>query len=199
MIARIKGSLVALGEAHLLVEVNGLTYEVLAPPVVLEQFRSAAEGTPVALVTREFLQIEQSRGTPMLVGFLSEEEREFFEHFLTVTGMGPRTALRAFSKPMEEIARAIEDGNAAFLLTLPGVGKQRAKEIIARLQGKVGHLAAREMPAAVAADADLVAQAMEVLLSLQFRRSEAQDMVRRALERVPNPESLEDLLPEVFR
>jgi len=199
MIARIKGNLAGLAESHLLVEVNGLTYEVLAPPVVLEQFRSATEGAPVSLVTREFLQIEQNRGTWMLVGFLSEEEREFFEHFLTVTGMGPRTALRAFSKPMEEIARAIEDGNAAFLITLPGVGRQRAKEIIARLQGKVAHLAATEMPRPAAADADLVTQALEVLLSLQFRRGEAHDMLQRALERAPSPETHEDLLAEVFR
>lgn len=199
MIARVTGNFAGLGENHVLVEVNGLTYEVLAPPVVLAQFRSAAQGAPVSLVTRAFVQIEQNRATPMLVGFLTEEERQFFEHFLTVTGMGPRTALRAFSQPLEEIARAIEDGNVAFLITLPGVGRQRAKEIIARLQGKVAHLAAGRMPTPAAADADLVAQAMEVLLSLQFRRIEAQDMLQRALERVPNPSALEDLLAEVFR
>jgi len=199
MIAGIRGNLAKVGEDHLVVEVNGLDYEVLAPAVVVEHFRSAPRGSPVALFTRQFIQMEPNRGTPVLVGFLTEEEREFFEHFMSVTGMGARTALRAFSKPFGEIARAIEDGNTAFLMTLPGVGKQRAREIVARLQGKLGHLAAEQVPSAASAAGDLVAEALEVLMSLQYRRSEAQEMIRQALERVPNPASLEELLPEVFK
>jgi len=198
MIARISGNLVEAKESYLLVEVGGICYQVLAPPIVFKQCASLRPGDRVELVTYEFLELQQNRAIPVLIGFLGEGEREFFEHFLTVTGVGPKLALKAFSRPFGEIAAAIENGDLTYLQTLPGVGRQKAKEIVAQLQGKLGHLALGRGPVMAPANAELVSQAMEVLLSLQFRKAEAQEMIERALARNPEVESLEQLLPEVF-
>ena len=55
-----------------------------------------------------------------------------------MSGIGPRAAVKALDKPISEITQAIDAGDIKYLTTLPGIGKQRAKEIVAKLQGKVG-------------------------------------------------------------
>jgi Holliday junction DNA helicase RuvA len=172
------------------------------PSTVLERLKEAM--TPdgmVKLVTYHYLQVEPSRGTPVLIGFLNEVEKDFFEQFITVSGIGPRAAVRALNKPISEIAKAIDDGNANFLMSLPGIGQQRAREIIAKLQGKVGKFgliqdqAARKRPIA----ADIMEEALDVLLQLQYKKHEAQQMLQKALERDSGIKTAEELLNEVYR
>jgi hypothetical protein len=85
--------------------------------------------------------LEVGRGIPVLIGFLNEVEREFFTRFISVSGVGPRAALKALTQPIPVIAKAIDEGDVELLRSLPGIGEQRAKEIVAKLQGKVGKFA----------------------------------------------------------
>ncbi len=87
-------------------------------------------------------------------GFTNAIEREFFEALLTVASIGPRSAARAFSAPMSTIAGAIDRGDYAFLKSLPGIGQQKARDIVAKLQGKVDEVFAHSRRAARAAAAD---------------------------------------------
>ena len=64
----------------------------------------------------------QGRMTPRLIGFLSEIEREFFDLFCSVDGVGVKKALRAMVRPVKEVATAIEEQDATLLSALPGVG-----------------------------------------------------------------------------
>ncbi len=79
----------------------------------------------------------QGRMTPRLIGFLSEVEREFFELFCSVDGVGVKKALRAMVRPVQEVATAIEEQDAKTLSSLPGVGPATAERIIAKLRRKV--------------------------------------------------------------
>lgn len=203
MIAQISGRLVERHQNGLLVEIQGICYEVLCPPTVLQRLTEAvsADGM-IKLVTYHYLQVEPSRSMPFLVGFLNEVEKDFFEQFITVSGIGPRAAVKALNKPISEIARAIDDGNLNYLMSLPGIGQQRAKEIIAKLQGKVGkfgliqdHTAGQKM----AASPDIMEEALDVLLQLQYKKNEAREMIQKALERTPQIKTVEDLLNEVYR
>ncbi len=139
MISRISGRLVDRRPHGVLLEVGGFGYEVLVPEAIRQTLDDHVrpDGS-LTLVTFHYLQSDPSRSVPVLIGFLNEIEREFFERFITVSGVGPRGALRALSLPIPVIARAIDAGDLALLRSLPGIGEQRAREIVAKLQGKVG-------------------------------------------------------------
>ena len=205
MISHICGKLKRKKEDRVFVDVQGLSYEILVPVAVMKAIEQdhLKEGDPIALVTYHYLQVEPSRGIPVLIGFLKEIEREFFEKFITVSGVGPRAACRALSLPISMIARAIDEADQSFLESLPGIGSQRAKEIIAKLQGKVGKFGLiqdQEISQGRASlDGDVSTEALEVLLQLQYKRQEAMAMIKEALARQSKPKSVEDLLNEVYR
>src|SRR5215210_5074477 len=86
-----------------------------------------------------YLQGDSGGGNiePRLIGFLRPEDKRFFEKFITVKGIGPKTALRALTVPVGEIAQAIESKETRFLVGLDGIGKRTAELIVAELSGKV--------------------------------------------------------------
>lgn len=200
MIGRLKGRLVGRYNQRLTVDVNGVGYEVLVPGVVARWAEGLKVGDEVELVTLSLLQMEPGRATPILVGFRNELEREFFERLLSVPKLGVRGALQLFAVPMTMLARAIEDGDTKTLMQLPGVGRQRARELIASLQGKVAKfalLAGEEAP--VPTVTDVVGEALEILRSLGYSHAEAQRMVDAVLERLPKPSSAEELIRAVYQ
>ena len=139
MIVRISGTLFEKKDHSLVVDIDGLFYEVFVPVSVLARLEETKDPDgKIHLITYHYIQIGPASGIPVLIGFISEIEREFFLEFIKVSGIGPKAAVKALDKPISEITRAIEDGDVAYLKTLPGIGAQRAKEIIAKLQGKVG-------------------------------------------------------------
>ena len=134
MICRISGKLIDRREDLIILNVNGISYEVLIPGAVMNSLDSQVQQNgDISLVIYHYLQVEPSRSFPFLIGFINEVEKEFFEKFITVSGIGPKAACRALKKPISLIARAIDIGDVSFLRSLPGIGEQRAKEIIAKL------------------------------------------------------------------
>ncbi len=203
MIAKIRGKLVERREGLLLIDVGGICYEVLVPPTTLQRLDEGLtpEGV-VSLITYHYLQVEPARNTPVLIGFLSEVEKEFFEQFITVSGIGPRAALKALSEPISYIARAIDEGDMAFLKSLPGIGDQRARLIIAKLQNKVGKFGLvkdTRITARPDKAGDIEEEALAVLTQLQYKRPEAEGMIRKAMQRKSGISSTEELLNEVYR
>jgi Holliday junction DNA helicase RuvA len=138
----------------------------------------------------------------MLIGFLNEIEKEFFEIFITVSGIGPRAALKALSEPISLIARAIDEADTNFLKSLPGIGQQRAKEIIAKLQNKVGKFGLIQdgkIKEQVGTTKDIEEEVLAVLMQLEYKKQEASIMIKKALQRCPDIETAEDLLNEVYK
>ena len=204
MISRLSGTLVERKENGILLETSGITYEILMPAAILRALdRHVGLDGKIRLVTYYYHHVEPSRAVPILIGFTHDIEREFFERFITVSGIGPKAATRAINQPIPIIARAIDDGNMNLLRSLPGIGPQRAKEIVAKLQGKVGKYALipdEEAPSGgPPPETDAAAEALEVLLQLQYKRPEAQAMVKKALSRNPNLSSVEEILNEVYK
>jgi len=203
MIARISGKVIEKGNNYLLIEVGGISYQVLVPTAVMQRVEELLKSSPsVSLITYHYLQMEPSRSTPVLVGFLNEVEKEFFETFITVSGIGPRAALKALNKPISLIARAIDEADAVFLKSLPGIGEQRAREIIAKLQHKVGKFGLvrdDKMKRREQKSGDIMEEAVAVLMQLEYKKSEALNMVKRALEASPDLGSAEELLNAVYK
>jgi Holliday junction DNA helicase RuvA len=206
MISRLSGTLVDRRENVILLETQGVTYELLVPAAILRQLDGQLQPDQVVrFVTYHYHHVEPSRSVPILIGFINEIEREFFERFITVSGIGPRAAVRALKQPIPVIARAIDDGNLDLLRSLPGIGPQRAKEIVAKLQGKVGKFALipdSPIPStngAAHAESGGAAEALEILLQLQYKKPEAQLMIKNALTRNAELSTAEEILNAVYK
>ena len=205
MISRIRGTIREFGTQCVIVEVHGISYEVFLPPAVLRTLSERTDpASEVELITFHYQQLDVGRGIPVLIGFLNDIEREFFERFISVAGIGPKAALKAMTRPIPTIAQAIDDADLGLLKSLPGIGEQRAKEIVAKLQGKVGKfglIQAKDdgVPKAAGERTALEEEALAILLRLEYKKAEAKEMIKAALERNPSVRTSEELLNEVYR
>ncbi|MHB8177700.1 MAG: Holliday junction branch migration protein RuvA [Vulcanimicrobiaceae bacterium] len=200
MFSRIVGTLVERTSEAVLLDVGGLGYEILLPPCVAQKIVHAV-GERVTLEIYAVVNLDGQTGRFTYYGFTNAVEREFFEALLRVASIGPRSAARAFSAPMAQIAQAIDRADMSFLKTLPGIGQQKARDIVAKLQGKVARfLLIREAEAAgvSARMPDFADEALAVLLQLEYKRGEAEAMIRETLEAVAVVDA-EELLAEIYR
>jgi Holliday junction DNA helicase RuvA len=200
MFSRISGTLVERDGEHVVLEAGGLGYEITLPPCVAEKI-TAAPGQGVALEIYAALSIDGNSARATYYGFTNAIERAFFESLISVASIGPKTAARAFSEPMSAIASAIDRGDHAYLRKLPGIGQQKARDIVAKLQGKVARflLIQDAQPSDPAAMPDFADEALAVLLQLEYKRSEAEAMIRETLESDPRIDDAETLLAQIYR
>lgn len=206
MIKRVRGILREMGEAQILLEVNNVGYEIFVPPSILRNVpgRVGPNGEIEFVTFHYYHQLDKGRGVPILIGFLNDVEREFFERFISVSGVGPKAALKAMTLPIPVIAQAIDEADMTLLRSLPGIGEQRAKEIIAKLQGKVGKYGLIQTKDSLPQQAEaehsvLEDEAVAILVQLEYTKSEAKQMVKAALERNSKVKNSEELLNEVYR
>lgn len=200
MFSRIRGTLVERNDSSVVLDVNGLSYEIFLPPCVAEKV-TARDGEEVALEIYSVLNIDGNTAHYTFYGFGNAIEREFFEALISVASIGPRSAARAFSQPMSRIAGAIDRGDHGFLKTLPGIGQQKARDIVAKLQGKVTKflLIQEAQPVTAVQMPDFAGEALAVLLQLEYRRGEAEEMIRSTLDASPQIRDAEALLSEIYR
>lgn len=203
MISEISGKIKKTKDSSVVIDVNGISYEVLVPPMVMKSIDSAksADGN-IVFITYHYYQMDKSKAVPVLVGFLNEVEKEFFEQFIKVSGIGPKAACKAFSMPFSVIADAIDRSDIVLLKSLPGIGEQKAREIIAKLQGKVGKFCLIQDKASsreTAVKDDIKEEALNVLVQLQYKKNEAKEMIDKAVRRNPGASSCEEILNEVYK
>ncbi|MGH9468829.1 MAG: Holliday junction branch migration protein RuvA [Terriglobia bacterium] len=191
----------------LLLRVESLCYEILVPSGIASRLRHAPEAerkNPLTIYTIYYIDGAVGSGhlVPRLVGFLDPLDREFFEVFTTVPGVGFMRALKCLVRPMNEIALAIERGDTAFLKELPFIGTKTAERIVTDLRGKMAKfaLAPREEPLAVEKEpvSDLRAEAIQVLEQLEYSRSEALRITDGILARHRNLKTIDEFLRKVF-
>jgi Holliday junction DNA helicase RuvA len=206
MIARISGTIVSREQNFVVLETgNGLSYQVLVPQIVAKAMETKPLGESLTLETIYYLSVEQTRATPILIGFQNAIEKEFFEKLLTVPRIGPRAALGVFARSVSTIARAIETADFVLLQSLPGVGKQKARDLVAALQGKVAKFALMQ-------DADLERQlgapppmhnvgeeALQLLMMLGHKRADAERLVSEAFSAEPSTPDAETLVRVIYR
>ena len=200
MFTRISGTLVERCADGAVVDAGGLGYEIVLPPCIAEKVPSAP-GDAVTLEVYAVVTLEGNSGRFTYYGFTNAIEREFFEALLTVASIGPRSAARAFSQPMSVIAGAIDRGDHSFLKTLPGIGQQKARDIVAKLQGKVARfLLIQDAPTAEEKPMpDFADEAHAVLLQLGYKPAEAESMIRETLDSATVIDDAERLLAEIYR
>jgi Holliday junction DNA helicase RuvA len=203
LITRITGQLVELHEDDLILRIGALEYQVLIPEYTRRQLQGQLQ-QDVSLHTIEYIEgnTMQGRMTPRLVGFLTEVEREFYELFCSVDGVGVRKALRAMVRPVKEIATAIEEQDAKMLSSLPGIGPATAERMIAKLRRKVPKFALmvmREEPRAADVESDIVAETFQVLCSLGHSESDARRLLDAALAAKKKYADVQSLLQAIYQ
>jgi holliday junction DNA helicase RuvA len=203
LITKVTGQLLELTEDTLSLGVGAFEYEVLIPEFSRRQLQNKLH-EEVRLHTIEYLEGNpmQGRMTPRLIGFLSEIEREFFELFCSVDGVGVKKALRAMVRPVRDVARAIEEQDVKSLAGLPGIGPATAERIVAKLRRKVPKfalMAARDEPTAAEVELDVVSETFEVLRKLGHSESDARRLVDTALAQKKKYKGVEELLQAIYQ
>jgi Holliday junction DNA helicase RuvA len=200
MISYLRGKVLKKSRDGVVLEAGGVGYEVLLPGAVAAQLAEAAPGEEVALVISYHLLATPSRITPLLVGFVNDVEREFFEHFITVSGIGPKAAARALTLPFARVAQAILEGDAAALTLLPGVGPKRAEEIIHQLKDKVAAaaLGRARAEAGPPSQAEVLREAEAVLEQLGYGKSEIAAMMEGLGPAARECQTAEEVLARLY-
>jgi Holliday junction DNA helicase RuvA len=209
MIARISGRLQELLASSALVDTGaGLWYEVLLSAADIERLASRT-GQDISLHTIHYFEGDPSHGqvTPRLVGFLAEEDREFFTLFTSVKGIGIRKALRSLVRPVADVAAAICDKDVKYLKALPEIGARTAERLVTELRDKVeayrGQKSTGQAPDRRDEDAGELTEAgkeaVVVLVQLGEKRPDAVAMVERVQAVAPELESAEQIIPQVYR
>jgi Holliday junction DNA helicase RuvA len=207
MISSIKGKLSSITDQYALVEIGGVSYEILLPSALAERLKSHEIGHEIEFKTIYYIEAgdKKSNHYPRLVGFERDIDKEFFSLFTQVPGMGIKKALKSLIIPIKDIATAIETRNPGGLSLLPGVGGRLAEKIIAELHGKTSKyaLSKGDQPLAVKETKKtlepLEKEAIDVLIQLQYKINEAQEMVSRAVQDNPKVSKVEDLISIIFK
>lgn len=203
MITKISGKLLSLGTDTLTLEVGAFEYQVLIADFSRRQLQ-AHMGQEISLHTIQYLEgnAMQGRLTPRLIGFLNEAEREFFEMFCSVDGVGARKALRAMVRPVPEVARLIEEQDVKGLSTLPGVGPATADRVVAKLRRKMPKFAllvARDLPPDVEIQSDVVTDTYDALRSLGHSEADARRLIDTALGTKKSFKDVDALLHAIYQ
>lgn len=183
MIGRIYGKIIDKQPPQLLVDVQGVGYEIDAPMSTFYQLPNLGEQVTLHthLVVREDAQL--------LYGFASLAERSLFRSLIKVNGVGARMALTILSgMSADEFIACVQDSDAAALVRLPGVGKKTAERLIIELRDKLkdqlgnsSPMSGSDVVAVAAVASSPVADAVSALIALGYKGAEASRMVR-ALE-----------------
>ncbi len=203
MITKITGKLISVRDEALTLEVGPMEYEVLIPDFARRQLQNQIN-EQVSLHTLEYLDGNPAHGrlVPKLLGFLSPIEREFFELFCSVDGVGVKKALRAMVRPVKEVATSIEEQDAKGLAMLPGIGPAVAERVIAKLRRKVPKFAlmvAQSEPTAAEASFDVVSEAFDVLRQLGHSDADARRLLDAALNEKKKYKDVQEILQAVYQ
>ncbi|MCX6868122.1 MAG: Holliday junction branch migration protein RuvA [Verrucomicrobia bacterium] len=181
MIARLRGKVIEAYPNRLVVDVQGVGYEVIVPLSTFDRLH-AAEGMDVDLRTHLHFGTANQPGQK-LFGFATEEERDVFLMLIErVSGIGPSVAMAVLSgMPVARFKSCVVAGNTAELIRIKGLGKKTAERIILELKDKVGVTdtwqdAAAGAVSASAADAELA------LIALGYKQVDARKALRKVLE-----------------
>lgn len=189
MIGKLTGFISDVDEKTLTLDVHGVGYEIYLSPGTLAEMLPS--DTPITIHTYMHVR-EQSME---LFGFISRQQKEFFELAISVSGIGPKSALGIIDvAPLPTIVGAIMQGDASYLTSVSGIGKRTAEKIVLEIQDKVGRLGIEGDTRAVQDDSDTLAalqalgytliQAREVLREMPEDISDTSEKIKYALKQL---------------
>ena len=204
MISAITGELKRVEEDRVQLQCGPMLYELLVPAADVTELQVNL-GEQVTFHTIFYLEGDAARGNlePRLIGFIRVEDRKFFERFTTVKGIGVKTALRALTVPVGQIAQAIEAKDARALVHLKGIGKRTAELMVAELAGKMADFATgygtKAAVGAATPKPSFEEDAIRGLMALGEPRPVAERLLERVRQTHPEVATTNALLREMLR
>ncbi len=199
MIGRLLGHSVAESpEGFLIIDVNGVGYEVLAPIGTLGRAHKESDGRVTLFVHTAFRQDSLD-----LFGFASEHERRVFRLLVAVPNVGPKTAIALLgAMPPPELAAVVRSGEVARFGKVPGIGKKIAERLLLELKGKVAELqppgeGAPQQTQPQGPIPDAANRVVLALTSMGFKQAEAQAAVR-SLGEISTEKSVSELIRDAL-
>jgi Holliday junction DNA helicase RuvA len=200
MISKITGKLIDVQAETATLEIEAFEYTVYIADFTRRQIQGL-RGDVISLHTIQYLEGNPAQGrlTPRLVGFLNIAERQFFELFCSVDGVGMKKALRAIVRPVQEVARLIEEQDVKGLAGLPGIGPATAERVIAKLRRKVPKFALLvSAPAGEDTPLDVFDEGYEILRALGHGESEARKMLEPLMQAKKKIKDADELIRLVY-
>lgn len=192
MIGSLRGRLVAKHAPHIVLECNGIGYEVETP---MSTFLDLPKAGAELFLHTHFLVREDAQ---ILYGFATEEERELFRTLLKINRVGAKMALGVLSAmTANDFRRCVEYEDAAMLSKVPGIGKKTAERLIMEMRDKVGNVGSPQLPGqTVTVDASPKSEATDALVALGYKVNE----VNKLLDKLDiEDHSAEDIIRQALR
>jgi Holliday junction DNA helicase RuvA len=193
MIAFVRGKIARKSPAQIIIDVNGVGYDL---QISLHTFSQVGDAEQVQLLT--YLHITENAQT--LFGFFAQEEKDLFLQLISVSGIGASTARMMLSgmKP-DEIIKAIVQNNAKQLEGIKGIGRKTAERLIVELKDKLGKNAATNMSSSMLSQNSIEQDALQALIALGINRNMAETALKKTTQNNMTNFNLEELIKQALK
>jgi Holliday junction DNA helicase RuvA len=202
VITNISGTLLSVEDNAARLEVGPFQYTILIPEFSRRNLQGRV-GEEISLHTIQYLEGNpQGRMMPRMIGFERDVEREFFELFCSVDGVGAKKALRAMVKPVSDVAALIEEQDIKGLSALPGIGPATSERIVAKLRRKMPKFALLVTHDRRGSDdrpQNVIEQTVQLLCQLGHSAADARRQLDAAIESGAEVKDVEQLLQLVYQ
>jgi len=200
MIGRLKGTLLEKQVPDILIDVNGVGYELQAPMTTC--FALKETGTSATL----FTHLSISENAHQLFGFITQRDRELFRLLIKISGVGPKMAIAIMSLESDSFVKCVLDNDVATLVKIPGVGKKTAERLVIEIQDKLkgwvfldgqplSHIP--EQNDSISASSHWVSEAESALVTLGYKPVEAAKAVSKVYS--DETQSAEQLIRDALK
>lgn len=194
MITKLKGTLAEISPTDITLDVNGIGYEILIP---LSSFDKLPKiGSECKILT--YLHVRED--ILQLYGFMTHDERNLFKLLITISGIGPKTALIILSgMSIENLKNAIASGNTDLLGEIPGIGKKTAQRIVVELKERMGKVCIKTTKPMQKDEESALNDAIRALVNLGYKQLPSQSAIEKALAETNGEIKLEELLKKALK
>ena len=193
MYYHLQGRVIEKTATSLVLETGGVGY-------LMQISLSTSEGLPpVGQTVKILTHFVVREDAQMLFGFLTEEERQLFKYLISVSGIGPKTAMTVLSGlSVSELKRAIVEGEVPVLTHIPGIGRKTAERLIVELREKIvveGHRKSEAGSLAGGVSQNLLEDSLDALVALGYRRQSAKEALEKVMRaKSGEPWTIENLI-----
>ncbi len=197
MISHITGIIDHIDKDSLVIDVNGIGYKIHASSALLNEIGSV--GDKVKIFTEHIVR-EDSEA---LYGFKNKEEKSLFNALLSVSGIGPKTAMAiSAAYPLDKLVAAISAGNIDLLSSIPGIGNKTAQRIVVELKEKIGKtygVKPAQMAVGVPGEQSVISDAISALITLGYSPKEAREAILKLDTNTASFKNVEDVIKAALK